>query len=76
MSLEQQLEQGVKEQEQQMELHRRAAMPPKSIEGNMYLKKTNAAAETTTLTHHGHSTSKLSMDSSFRAINYLSISKN
>jgi hypothetical protein len=41
---------------------------PKSNEGNMNLKNTNVAAETITLTHHGHSTSKLSIDSSFRLI--------
>ena len=47
-----------------------AAMLPKSIEGNMNLKNTEAAAETITLTHQGHSTSKLSMDSSLRAIKF------
>jgi hypothetical protein len=45
-----------------------AAMFPKSIEGNMNLKNTKATAETKTLTHHGHSTSELSMDLSLRAI--------
>ena len=36
----------------------------------MNLKNTEAAAETITLTHQGHSTSKLSMDSSLRAIKF------
>ena len=45
-------------------------MPPKSIESNMNLRPTNAIPETKTLTHHGHSTSKLSMDSSLRAIKF------
>jgi hypothetical protein len=45
-----------------------AAIPLKSIEGNMNFRKTNAMTETKTLTHHGDSTSRLIMDSSFRAI--------
>jgi hypothetical protein len=69
------LEQGLKEQGQQMELHRRAAMLPKSIEGNMYLKKTNAATETKTPTHHGDSTSRFSIDSSFLATKFFSSAK-
>ncbi|MBM4306058.1 MAG: hypothetical protein FJ123_04910 [Deltaproteobacteria bacterium] len=32
-----------------------AAMPRKSIEGNMNLKNKKAMPETATLTHHGHS---------------------
>lgn len=49
-----------------------AAMAPKSIEGNMNLRPINAMPETKTLTHQGHSTSKLSMESSFRAISSFS----
>ncbi len=41
-----------------------AAAPGKIIEGNTNLKNTNAKAETTTLTHQGCSTSRLSNDSS------------
>jgi hypothetical protein len=48
-----------------------AAIPLKSIEGNMNLRNTKAMPERATLTHHGHSTSRLSMDSSFRAIKFL-----
>ncbi len=44
------------------------AVLPKSIEGNMYLRETKAIPETSTLIHHGHSTRRLSMESSFRAI--------
>lgn len=45
-----------------------AAMLRKSIDGNMNLRNTNAIPDTKTLNHHGHSTSRLSMDSSFRGI--------
>jgi len=48
-----------------------AAMLPKSMEGSMNLKNTNAMSETKMLTYQGHSTSKFSMDSSLRAINLL-----
>jgi len=48
-----------------------AAMPGKWIEGNINLKNTNANPDTKTLTHQGHSTSRLSNDSSFRPINLL-----
>jgi len=48
-----------------------AAILPKSIEGSMNLKNTNAMPETKMLTHQGHSTSRLSIDSSFRAIKLL-----
>jgi hypothetical protein len=36
----------------------------------MNLRITKATLETKTLTHHGHWTSKLSMDSSLRAIKF------
>jgi hypothetical protein len=45
-----------------------AAVLPKSTEGNKNLRKRNAAPETKTETHHGHSTNRLSIDSSFRGI--------
>ncbi len=37
-----------------------AAMLPKPIEGKMKRKLINAITETKTLTHHGHSASRLS----------------
>jgi hypothetical protein len=48
-----------------------AAILPKSIDGSMNLKNTNAMPETKMLIHQGHSTSRLSIDSSFRAIKLL-----
>jgi len=47
------------------------AISLKSIKGNMNLRNTNAMPETKTLTYQGHSISRLSMDSSFRAIIFL-----
>ena len=45
-----------------------AAILPKSTEGKIYLRNTNAMPDTKTLTHHGYLTSRLSMDSSLRAM--------
>ena len=50
-----------------------AAMPPKSIEGSMNLRATNAIPATKTLSHQGYSTSRLSIDSSFRPIKFLTL---
>ncbi len=51
-----------------------AAMPGKIMEGKMNFKNTNANPESKTLTHHGHSTSRLSKESSLRPINCHSLS--
>jgi hypothetical protein len=48
------------------------AMPPKSIGGNINRKPTNAMPEAKTLTHQGHSTNRLRMDSSLRTIKFWS----
>ena len=47
-----------------------AAILPKSTEGKIYLRNTNAMPDTKTLTHHGYLTSRLSMDSPFRAMKF------
>jgi len=44
------------------------------MEGNTNFKNTNADPETSTLTHQGHPTRRLSMESSLRAINIHALS--